>query len=164
MMADRGAGGHERKKRQVIVPASDVEKFLVAPPDTVSPPVPLRAAAPLVAVVDDDAGVRGSLGSLLRSVGLESLLFAGGQDLLACDDLDRITCIVTDLHMPGMTGIELHGELVRQGIAARVIVMTAYPTDAARRQALDGGAQAFLAKPVDPDALLLAIGINPLAN
>lgn len=138
---------------------------MVAPPHSApSGAAPPIAGAALVAVVDDDVGVRGSLGSLLRSVGLECLLFAGGAELLASGDLAQVACIVTDLHMPGMTGVELLDELASRGIAARVIVMTAYPTDAARRQAMIGGAQAFLAKPVDPDALLAAIGINPMAN
>jgi FixJ family two-component response regulator len=57
-----------------------------------------------------------------------------------------------------MTGLELQAELVRRGWQQPVIVMTAFPTDAAREQAMDGGAQAFLTKPIDPDALLDAVG------
>ncbi|MES1975479.1 MAG: response regulator [Pseudomonadota bacterium] len=111
----------------------------------------------IIAIVDDDPGVRGSVDSLLRSVGMASMAFASGEELLASPAHARMACIVTDLHMPGMTGLELQAELTRRGCANPVIVMTAYPTDAARDQALAGGAAAFLTKPVDPDSLLDAI-------
>jgi len=68
-----------------------------------------------------------------------------------------MACIVTDLHMPGMTGLELQAEIVRRGWVLPLIMMTAYPTDAARDQALAAGAAAFLTKPIDPDRLLEAI-------
>jgi FixJ family two-component response regulator len=111
----------------------------------------------VIAIVDDDPGVRGSLDSLLRSAGLTSLLFASAEELLGCGAQARLACIVTDLHMPGMTGLQLQSELTRRGCTQPVIVMTAFPTDAARDQAMAGGARAFLTKPVDPDMLLEAI-------
>ena len=110
-----------------------------------------------VAIVDDDSAVRGSLDSLLRSAGLKGLIFSDGDALLCCADKERIACIVTDLHMPDMTGLELQSELARQGWQQPVIVMTAFPTDAACAQALRAGAHAFLTKPIDPDQLLEAI-------
>jgi FixJ family two-component response regulator len=113
--------------------------------------------APLIAIVDDDAGVRGSLDSLLRSAGLRGLGFSRAEDLLGAAIRERVACIVTDLHMPGMTGLQLQSELTRRGCTQPVIVMTAFPTDAARDQAMAGGARAFLTKPVDPDMLLEAI-------
>lgn len=112
----------------------------------------------IIAIVDDDPGVRGSVDSLLRSAGLVGRCFSGGDALLNCGEESRISCIITDLHMPGMTGLELQAELVRRGWQQPVIVMTAFPTDAAREQATDGGARAFLTKPIDPDALLDAVG------
>jgi len=114
-------------------------------------------SASLIAIVDDDPGVRGSLDSLMRSAGLVPHAFASGADLLDCGLEDRIACIVTALHMPGMPGLELQAEIARRGWRNPVILMTAYPTDAARDQALGAGAAAFLSKPVDPDALLEAI-------
>ncbi len=93
----------------------------------------------------------------MRSAGLTPHCFPGGEALLGCGLEDRIACIVTDLHMPGMTGLELQAEIVRRGWRHPVIVMTAYPTDAARDQAMEAGAVAFLSKPIDPDALLEAI-------
>lgn len=111
----------------------------------------------LIAVVDDDPGVRGSVDSLLRSAGMASLAFASAEELLASGEQGRFACILTDLHMPGMTGLELQAEMARRGWRNPVIVMTAYPTDASRDRALSCGAAAFLTKPVDPDRLLEAI-------
>lgn len=114
-------------------------------------------ASRIVAIVDDDPDVRGSLDSLLRSVGRAPRGFASAEDLLASGIERDLICVVTDLHMPGMTGLELQAEMTRRGWAVPVIVVTAYPTDAAREQAIAGGAAAFLTKPVDPDGLLEAI-------
>ena len=113
--------------------------------------------APLIAIVDDDPGVRGSVDSLLRSTGMAGRSFSSGEELLCCDEQDSIVCIITDLHMSGMTGIELQARLVERGWSQPVIFMTAFPTDAARAQAMQGGARAFLTKPIDPDELLEAV-------
>lgn len=110
-----------------------------------------------VAIVDDDPGVRGSIASLVRSAGLVGEQFSDGLALLASGDLEAIDCIVTDLHMPGMDGRALQLELGRRGCRQPLIVMTAFPTPAARDEMLASGARAFLTKPVDPDALLEAI-------
>lgn len=114
-------------------------------------------ALPVIAIVDDDPDVRGSLDSLLRSAAMNARCYAGAEELLASAAEGELACIVTDLHMPGMTGLDLQAELSRRQWAVPLIMMTAYPTDAARRQALRGGASAFLAKPIDPDGLIEAI-------
>ncbi|MBT9386039.1 response regulator [Pseudooceanicola sp. CBS1P-1] len=111
----------------------------------------------LVAIVDDDPGVRGSLHSLLRSAGMEGVGFGSAEALLACEDPGALVCILTDLHMEGMSGLDLQVEMRRRHWAQPVIMMTAYPTATARRRALEEGAHAFLTKPVDPDCLLEAI-------
>lgn len=115
------------------------------------------SSSSVIAIVDDDAGVRGSLDSLMRSVGMTTRAFSSAEDLLDCGDQAGLACIVTDLHMPGMNGLELQAEMLRRGWANPLILMTAFPTDAARDQALAGGALAFLTKPIDPDRLLDAI-------
>ena len=119
--------------------------------------VSILTPPPIIAIVDDDPGVRGSLDSLLRSVGMVSRAFSGAEELLAAGVEAELACILTDLHMPGMTGLELQAEIARRGWHQPVIVMTAYPTAAARDQAMGGGAAAFLIKPIDPDQLLEAI-------
>lgn len=114
-------------------------------------------STPIIGIVDDDPDVRGSLDSLMRSAGLTPRCFCCAEDLLADATRHELACIVTDLHMPGMTGLELQTEITRRGWCQPVILMTAYPTDAAREQAIRAGAAAFLTKPVDPDGLLDAI-------
>lgn len=114
-------------------------------------------ASPFIAIVDDDPGVRGSLDSLLRSAGLSSLTFDSAETLLASGTQAQISLIITDLHMPGMSGIDLLAEIAILGWHVPTIVMTAYPTDAARKQAMDGGAVAFIGKPVEPVSLLRAV-------
>jgi FixJ family two-component response regulator len=111
----------------------------------------------LVAIVDDDPGMRGSIESLLRSAGIQGYYFAAAEDLLASEAAARVDCIVTDIHMPAMSGLDLQIELTRRGWRQPLILMTAYPTEMAREQAVSAGAHAFLTKPIDPDALLAAI-------
>lgn len=111
----------------------------------------------VIAIVDDDPDVRGSLDSLMRSAGFMARCFASAEALLGDAAHDELGCIVTDLHMPGMTGLELQAEIARRGWTQPIIVMTAFPTEAARERALDAGALAFLTKPVDPDVLIEAI-------
>jgi FixJ family two-component response regulator len=115
------------------------------------------SASHIIGIVDDDPDVRGSLDSLMRSAGLTARCFASAEALLDDAAPEEMACIVTDLHMPGMTGLELQAEILGRGWTQPVILMTAYPTDAARGQAVAGGAAAFLTKPVDPEALLEAI-------
>jgi len=111
----------------------------------------------IIAIVDDDPGVRGSLDSLMRSAGMTPRCFASAEELLEDSAPGKLCCIVADIHMPGMTGLGLQAETRRRGWRQPMILMTAHPTDAAREQAMAGGAAAFLTKPVDPDALLEAI-------
>ncbi|MET0745639.1 MAG: response regulator [Microvirga sp.] len=111
----------------------------------------------MIAIVDDDPGIRGSLDSLLRSANMTGIAFPRAEALLAFGDPESLACVVTDLHMPGMTGLELQAEMILRGWRLPVIVMTAFPTDASRTRVLEGGARAFLTKPIDPDALLDAI-------
>ncbi|PCF91286.1 two-component system response regulator [Sphingopyxis terrae subsp. ummariensis] len=115
------------------------------------------SSSPIIAIIDDDPDVRGSLDSLLRSVGMTPRCYAGAEEMLASGGHEELACIVTDLHMPGMTGLELQAQLSARGWRTPFILVTAYPTDAARDQATRAGACGFLTKPVDPDRLLDAI-------
>lgn len=116
-----------------------------------------RAIVPTIAIVDDDPDVRGSLDSLLRSAMMSPHCFASAEEMLAAGIEAELACVVTDLHMPGMTGLELQAEIRRRGWRLPIIIVTAYPTDIVRDQAEKAGAAAFLTKPVDPDGLLEAI-------
>lgn len=111
----------------------------------------------IIGVVDDDPGIRGSIDSLVRSNGMATIAFESAEDLLASGVEDRLACIVTDIHMPGLSGLDLQREMKRRGWPHPMILMTAFPTPEARDQAIRAGATAFLTKPIDPDYLLDAI-------
>lgn len=111
-------------------------------------------ALPIIAVVDDDPGVRGSIDSLLRSAGLGCLTFDSGEHFMTSGLVTTASCVVTDLHLPGMSGLELQSQLVMRGFHRPLVLMTAYPTETIRHAAVAGGAVAFLTKPIDPEALL----------
>jgi len=125
-----------------------LEKALYAPP---TPP-------PIIGIVDDDSLVRRALDSLLRSAGLRTKSFATAEELLAWGHLGAIASIVSDLHMPGMNGLELQEELGRRSWRGKLVFITGHPTSTDREKAIARGAQAFFAKPVDPDQLLGTIG------
>lgn len=109
---------------------------------------------PAICVIDDDESVRSSLANYLRAAGREVRTFESAATFLSSPDCRATGCLVTDLHMPGMDGLALQQELNRIGREFPVIVMTAYPTPAARERSAELGAAAFLEKPVDPDGLL----------
>jgi FixJ family two-component response regulator len=108
----------------------------------------------VICIVDDDDEVRESIGTFFRSAGVVTENFHAAEALLAWAGLAQMSCLITDLHMPGMDGLELQRELKRQGRNVPVILMTAYPTQEARDRAAALGISAFVAKPTDPEALL----------
>lgn len=107
-----------------------------------------------ICIVDDDDDVRSSLENYLRSAGIRVFAFGSAEGFLASDEHMATDCLITDLHMPGMDGLSLQDELNRRGRDFPVIVMTAFPTEAAEKRSRILGAKAFLCKPVDPDFLL----------
>jgi FixJ family two-component response regulator len=109
---------------------------------------------PVICVVDDDEEVRESIGTFFSSAGLNTEKFDGAEALLAWAGIAKMDCLITDLHMPGMDGLDLQRELRRQGLKVPVILMTAYPTQEARDRAAALGVAAFIHKPTDPEALL----------
>ncbi|MGV2908864.1 response regulator transcription factor [Achromobacter sp. AGC25] len=114
-------------------------------------------AAPLIAVVDDDASVRKALGSLLRSLDLNVVLYDGAAGLLNADDLSRLSCVVTDIQMPGMTGLAMCAALRERGLSVPVVLMTAFPEERYREQARQLGAFCFLCKPFEDAEILRCI-------
>jgi FixJ family two-component response regulator len=107
-----------------------------------------------IAIVDDDDAVRFALSSLLRSYGYRTEAYDSAYALLAAGALGDYHCIITDLQMPGMSGIELLELLRRQSNRLPLILMTAFPEEALRRRALQGGACCFLSKPFEAHDLL----------
>ena len=112
---------------------------------------------PLIAVVDDDDSVRESLSGLFRSVGFTVQVFASAADFLASRDLRTTDCVILDMRMPGMTGLELQRRLVVSHPDVPVIFMTAHDDAHTRSQALSSGAVEYLIKPFSEAALLDAV-------
>lgn len=118
-------------------------------PDTSSPD-----SSPCIAIVDDDESVREALRNLLRSVGYEVRAFCSAEDFLGRPESDAFSCLVTDIQMPGMGGLELQKRLVASGPPLPVILMTAFPREHVRQQAEELGAAGFLTKPFDGSRMI----------
>ncbi|MEI9999430.1 MAG: response regulator [Verrucomicrobiota bacterium] len=113
----------------------------------------------VIAVVDDDESVRESLQGLLRSLGYPVRVFVSGEDFLAANGLDETRCLILDVRMPGMTGLELQRRLRASGAAVPIIFITAHGEEETKNQALGGGAVAFLVKPFAEDAVLSSLNL-----
>lgn len=109
---------------------------------------------PIVFIVDDDHAVRDSLALLLNLKGLTTRAFASGEEFLAACQPDWTGCLLLDVRMQGMSGLEVQQEILHRGINLPVIVVTAHGDVATTRIALKSGAFDFLEKPVDDDLLL----------
>ncbi len=114
-----------------------------------------------VFLIDDDGGVRDSLSLLLSLKGLRTLPFANAESFIETYRPEWSGCVLTDLRMPGMTGLELQAALRGRGIEVPVVVLTAHGDVATARAALKNGAFDFLEKPID-DAMLLEVLHNAL--
>ena len=113
---------------------------------------------PVVAVVDDDNSVRESLESLLRSAGLTVRVFGSAEEFIGSPSPEMVDCLVLDVRMPGMSGLELHQRLLAQGCQVPVLFMTAHASDEqSRAHAFSQGALAYLLKPFDETELLDAV-------
>jgi FixJ family two-component response regulator len=111
----------------------------------------------VVRVVDDDESIRRSLSGLLRSVGLSVITYGSAQDFLASDRSDTPGCLVLDVHLPGLSGLDLQSELAGTDRALPVIFLTGLGDIPMTVRAMKGGAVEFLTKPLDASALLKAI-------
>jgi FixJ family two-component response regulator len=103
----------------------------------------------LISIVDDDQPFRESMRTLVMLLGYPVEAFPSATDFLASSLLPETACLVADVHMPGMTGVELHRRLVKLGYAIPTILITAYPEQAVRDRALRDGVVGYLSKPVD---------------
>ena len=107
----------------------------------------------LISIVEDDEPFRESMIKLVKLLGYTVEAFPSAADFLASRLLPETACLVTDVHMPGMTGVELHRHLVDAGYAIPTILVTAYPDEVVRDRALKDGVVCYLSKPVDDDHL-----------
>ena len=115
---------------------------------------PRKSGLTLIAVVDDDASIRLATDSLLRSRGYAVCTFASPADFLQSDELYETACVITDVRMPVIGGIELQTILRGQGCTVPFVFITAFPEEVVRTQAMNGGATCFLTKPFDAPTLI----------
>jgi FixJ family two-component response regulator len=112
------------------------------------------ASDPIVSIIDDDPSVRAAIASLVRSLGYVAHTFESAESFLGSEDSAKTSCIVTDIQMPGMSGLDLQSHLRAAGNAAPTVFITAFPEDHLRVRAEAGGAIGFLAKPFDGQVLV----------
>ena len=111
----------------------------------------------VIAIVDDDELAREGTIALVKSMGFVAKAFERAEDFLKSDCLHSSSCLIADVLMPGMTGIELHNRLVEAGNITPTILITSFPNDRDRAHALQAGAICYLAKPFDGEDLLARV-------
>ena len=108
----------------------------------------------MISIIDDDPSVREATDGLMRLLGYRAATFASAEDFLQSDRMKDSSCLITDVQMPGLSGIELQRELIARGNDTPMIFVTAFPDERTRRRALDAGAIGFLSKPFDEERLI----------
>jgi FixJ family two-component response regulator len=109
---------------------------------------------PVISIVDDDESVRTATSALVRSLGYAAATFASAEDFLESDRVDGTSCLITDVQMPGLSGVELQSRLIADGRHMPIIGVTAYPEESIRTQMLRAGAIGFLSKPFNDECLI----------
>jgi FixJ family two-component response regulator len=107
-----------------------------------------------ISIIDDDEQFRAALADLMRAMGFTIEAFPSAVDFLASPNVRHTSCLIVDVHMPRMTGTELHSHLVGSGYDIPTILITAYPDDRTRAWALGHGVVGYLTKPIDEEVLL----------
>jgi FixJ family two-component response regulator len=116
--------------------------------------VPHRA---LVAIIDDDDSIRSATGNLLEAAGYATATFQSADEFLRAQSRHQVSCIVTDMRMPGMTGLDLFEALVAANGAIPTVLVTAYPDEAVRMRARQAGILCYLSKPFSPEELCACV-------
>jgi len=114
-------------------------------------------AKPLILIVDDDESVREAIRGLMRSLGYKVEAVASAQEFLSSRFFRRTSCLIVDMQMPGMTGLELYQRLSMSGKRIPTILITAYPDDGVRERARSAGVLGYLSKPFEQDDLLACV-------
>jgi FixJ family two-component response regulator len=108
----------------------------------------------MISIVDDDACARQATEAIIRSLGYALATYESAEDFLSSDQVNNTSCLITDVHMPGLSGVELYRHLSRSGFEAPTIFVTGQPDEATRAHVLAAGAVAFLSKPFGKQTLL----------
>ena len=112
---------------------------------------------PHIACVDDDVLAREALEGLLKAFGFSSEVFTSAEEFLQSGRMEKTSCLITDVHLRGMSGLRLQSRLAASGSRIPVIVITAFPNEGVRERALSAGAVCFLEKPFNTEDLLTCI-------
>ena len=111
----------------------------------------------IVSIIDDDESVRLAVKSLVRSLGLMAYTFASAEEFLQSPHVNDTSCLITDVQLPGMNGLQLQSLVVAQRRDVPIIFVTAFPEERFQKGALEAGAVAFLSKPFDGQALITLV-------
>jgi FixJ family two-component response regulator len=114
---------------------------------------------PVISIIDDDASVRIATRRLVRSLGYDARTFESAAEFLQSAHANETSCVIADVQMPGMTGVELQSALIAQGRSIPMIFITAFPEEITRARAMKAGAVCFLSKPFDGPVLIECIDI-----
>ena len=116
------------------------------------------AARPLVVIVDDDQSLRNATRDLLKAAGFSTATFEDAESFLGSASRASAACLVADMRMPGMTGLELYQALVASGDRIPTVIITAHPEELTQSRAREAGITCYLSKPFAPDDLLECVG------
>jgi FixJ family two-component response regulator len=108
----------------------------------------------LISIVDDDESMRESTKGLVRSLGYQAAAFASAEEFLQSERVDDTSCLIADVQMPGLSGIDLQSWLIARGVRMPTIFITAFPEEATRLRAMRAGAVGYLGKPFSEESLL----------
>jgi FixJ family two-component response regulator len=112
----------------------------------------------MISIVDDDESVREATKELVRSLGYAAVAFASAEDFLQSEQLSATACLISDVQMPGLSGIDLQRRLIDDGHNMPIIFITAFPDERTRARALGAGAIGFLTKPYREESLIECLG------
>jgi FixJ family two-component response regulator len=108
----------------------------------------------MISIIDDDPSIRAATDGLVRSLGYRAVTFASAEDYLQSDCIHDTSCVIADVQMPGLSGVELQSLLIARGYRTPMIFVTAFPEGGVCRRVLEAGAIGFLSKPFDEERLI----------
>lgn len=112
---------------------------------------------PMIAIVDDDASLRTALLDLMESLGIPAVGFPDAESFLQSEERNNCECLIADIHMPGLSGLELFQRLAKTQVPVPTILMTAYPDEHSRARAAKTGVVEYLTKPFQNEALIALV-------
>jgi FixJ family two-component response regulator len=127
---------------------------VVTPTRVFQEPRTYMRSAPLISIVEDDESMRESTKGLIRSLGYQAATFASAEEFLQSDSVGDTSCLIADVQMPGLSGLDLQRWLIDRGVRLPTIFITAFPEEGTRDRALTAGAVGYLGKPFSEESLL----------